>query len=205
MDFKKLKVRGIYNIVIKIRKKLIFLVLFIFAAVALYFVSSFVYKSAFRFFYPLKYECIISKASNDYNVEKELILAIIKCESGFDTNAHSKANAHGLMQITPETFDWLKMCFTHDENLSISKLDSPEINISYGTLFISILMKKYKNEDTALSAYNAGMTTVDRWLSGKEYSKDGFKLEYIPYKETRNYVKRVKEAKNIYKKLYFKN
>ena len=179
--------------------------LFIFASVAIYFTSALVYKSALKFFYPLKYEAIISKASNNYKVDKELILAIIKCESGFETNAHSKANAHGLMQLTPETFDWLKTCFTHDENLQLSKLDSPEINISYGTLFISILMKKYKNEDTALSAYNAGIATVDRWLSNKEYSKDGFNLKYIPYKETRNYVKRVKKAKDIYKKLYFKN
>lgn len=164
----------------------------------------FSYKSALKFFYPIKYEDIVLKASETYKVDKELIFAIIKCESGFDKNAHSRANACGLMQITPETFDWLKTCYTHDEKASNSQLKTPEVNILYGTLLISILLKKYENEETALSAYNAGISATDRWLSSKNHSPDGFNLENIPYKETRDYISRVKKAKNIYKKLYFK-
>ena len=106
------------------------------------------------------------------------------------------------MQITPETFEWLKKCYTH-ENLDISELENPEVNISYGTLFVSILMKKYKNEEVALSAYNAGMTTIDRWLTNEKTSDNGVTLKYVPYKETRNYVKKVQRAKKNYKKLYF--
>jgi len=109
------------------------------------------------------------------------------------------------MQITPETFKWLSECYTHEQNLSEHEIQNPKANISYGTLFISILLKKYKNEKTALCAYNAGMTVVDRWLSDGNLSPDGLNLKSIPYKETRKYVKRVNKAKKIYKNLYFKN
>lgn len=163
----------------------------------------FAYKSALKLIYPLKYESIVRKASETYGVDKELIFAIIKCESGFDEKAHSRASAKGLMQITPETFGWLKTCYSHDKKISVSSLEDPNVNISYGTLLLSILMKKYKNEDAVLSAYNAGIATVNRWLSDKEYSPNGLDLNSIPYEETKNYVKRVKKAKKIYKNLYF--
>ncbi len=164
---------------------------------------SWTYKSIMQVLYPLKYEELISNASSKCDVEKELIYAIIKCESGFDENAHSTANAHGLMQITPETFEWLKTCYTQDTKLSESDLKKPEVNIFYGTLLISILNKKYSCEQAVLSAYNAGITTVERWLSDTKTSSNGKDLKYIPYKETRDYVERVKKAKKIYKKLYF--
>lgn len=164
---------------------------------------SWTYKYIMQILYPLKYEEIISKVSSKYEVEKELIYAIIKCESGFDEKAHSRANAHGLMQITPETFEWLKTCYTHDTKVSTQDLKKPEVNIIYGTLLISILNKKYSCEQEVLSAYNAGMTTVERWLSDEKTSSNGKDLDHIPYKETRDYVERVKKAKKIYKKLYF--
>ena len=168
------------------------------------FIVSWGYKTAVKILYPLDHKEIVLENSDKYNVEKELIFAIIKCESGFDKNAHSHANALGLMQLTPETFNWLKDCYTHEEHKSYLELQSPEINISYGTLLISLLLKKYKNEDVALSAYNAGISATDRWLSNKQYSKDGQTLQYIPYKETRNYVQKVQRAKSIYKNIYFK-
>lgn len=171
--------------------------------VSCFYTVKWTYKSVINLTYPLKYEDIILRESSKYNLKKELIFAIIKCESGFDEKAYSHADARGLMQITPETFEWLKKCYTH-ENLDISELENPEVNISYGTLFVSILIKKYKNEEVALSAYNAGMTTIDRWLSDRKMSDNGLTLKYIPYKETRNYVKKVIRAKKNYKKLYFK-
>lgn len=172
--------------------------------ISCFFTIRWTHKSVVNLIYPLKYEDIIFRESSKYNLKKELIFAIIKCESGFDEKAHSHADARGLMQITPETFEWLKKCYTH-EDLDLSELENPEVNIPYGVLFVSILMKKYKNEEVALSAYNAGMTTVDRWLSNRETSDDGIALKHIPYKETRNYVKKVQKSKKNYKKLYFKS
>ena len=155
-----------------------------------------------EYLFPIKYESIVNEASATYNVEKETIYAIIKCESGFDSNAHSHADAQGLMQITPDTFKWLQL-HTREKDADIKRLKNPYVNIMYGTLFISLLREKYGNEEAALSAYNAGETVVKRWLDDKNVSKDGKTLESIPYKETRRYVKRVQWVKKIYKMLYF--
>ena len=153
-------------------------------------------------FYPIKYEKMVSEASETYGVEKELIYAIIKCESGFDEHACSHAGAVGLMQIMPETFKWLQ---TQDSGLATNEkeLKNPRTNIMCGTFLISMLRKKYRSDDTVLSSYNAGESVVKRWLNDKSTSADGVNLDNIPYKETRDYVKRVKTAKNFYKKLYF--
>ncbi len=187
--------------VIKICKKIkIFLVLFI--SILAVFLAFWGLRFLVESLFPLKYESIVSKASRTYNVEKETIYAIIKCESGFDSDAHSHADAQGLMQITPDTFKWLQMR-TNEKNVDMGQLKDPYINIMYGTLLISLLLEKYGDEEVALCAYNAGETVVKRWLDNKNISKDGKTLENIPYKETRRYVKRVKRAKKIYKMLYF--
>ncbi len=160
-------------------------------------------KILMKIFYPLKYSNIVESNCLEYGVEKELIYAIIKCESGFDKNARSHAGAIGLMQITEDTFKWLQT--TTHEDLGAEQLKDPSINVKYGVMFISILKKKYVHDELVLSAYNAGETTVKRWLKDRSVSPDGKMLDKIPYKETCDYVKKVKSAKKIYKKLYFNN
>lgn len=161
------------------------------------------YEKLMKSFYPVRYKSEVEKSSYDYGIEKELIYAIIKCESGFNKEAHSHANAIGLMQITPDTFKWLQL-YTQEKGLNVESLKNPKINIKYGTLFISLLRKKYKNDEAVLSAYNAGDSMVKRWMADKNISSDGENLNFIPYEETRNYVKRVISAKKNYKRLYFK-
>lgn len=153
--------------------------------------------------YPLKYENIVEKASQKYNIEKPLIYAIIKCESDFDKKAESSAGALGLMQVTPDTFNWLEK-YTHIHYKSKEDMFNPENNIECGTLFMSVLLKKYKNLDVSLSAYNAGIKTVDNWLKDRKLSPDGKTLENIPYSETKAYVEKVNFAYKIYKFIYFK-
>ena len=107
------------------------------------------------------------------------------------------------MQITPETFDWIK---NHVKKLPegyTPDLYDPKTNIFYGATFISVLRSKYGDDVKALSAYNAGMTAVDRWLSNQSGSKDYDEFGYINYPETKEYVKRVLRARKIYRKLYF--
>lgn len=161
------------------------------------------YERLMKSFYPIKYKTEVEEASNNYGIEKELIYAIIKCESGFDKEAHSHANAIGLMQITPDTFKWLQL-YTREKGLSVESLKNPRINIKYGTLFISLLRKQYRNDEAVLSAYNAGDSVVKRWMADRNISSDGKSLDIIPYKETRYYVRRVIFAKKFYKNLYFK-
>ena len=86
----------------------------------------------------------------------------------------------------------------NDEN----KLFDPDVNIKHGVCFLSILLKKYCDECTALCAYNAGIGKVDGWLKERKYSKDGKVLAEIPYEETRIYTKKIIKTEKIYKKLY---
>lgn len=160
-------------------------------------------KAVLKYIYPIKYENLVEKTSKEYGVEKELVYAIIKCESGFDENAKSHAGAYGLMQITPETFEWVAKYHAKNKDLSGADVHKPETNIKIGTLFISTLIKKYKNEVLALCAYNAGMNALERWLRENSEFKKSADAEHIPYPETKEYVKRVMRAKKMYKKLYF--
>ncbi len=151
--------------------------------------------------YPIKYSEYVDKASADYNVEKELVYAMIRTESHFDKDAVSSAGAIGLMQLTNETYDWL--CRLRDISYVDDGLLEPSINIDFGTYFISYLFKEFGDERLVIAAYNAGPDNVKSWLKNPDYSSDGVTLENIPYEETKNHVDRVLDAKEKYKKIYF--
>ena len=139
--------------------------------------------------------------AESYSVPKELILAVIKTESKFKSDAVSSKGAVGLMQIQPETFVWLcekNSDTSNDPNL----LYTPDVNIRYGTYYLDMLYSEFGSWETVLAAYNAGPANVRKWLKDPEYSENGV-LTNIPFKETREYVEKVLEAKNKYTELYF--
>lgn len=155
--------------------------------------------------YVLDYEEEVQSASEKYNVPQELIYGVIKTESSFNPKAVSSAGARGLMQITPDTFEWLNLYYADDEvdGKNPDLLFEEEINIEYGTLLLSILIDRYGDVDTAICAYNAGLGNVDGWLEDKRYSKDGKTLESTPFEETNNYLVRVKKNRDKYKEKFF--
>ncbi len=155
-----------------------------------------------RFMYPLKYSEYIGKYSAMYNLDKYLVMSIIKAESNFNEKATSNKDARGLMQITPSTGEWIAEQMNLVE-FSYDKLYDPEQNIFMGCWYLNNLRKEFdKNYTLILSAYNAGRGNVNRWLDNKEFSKDGENLDYIPFKETELYIKKIKINYNIYKTLY---
>lgn len=157
-------------------------------------------KAIYRAF-PLKYCESIKKYASEYGLDKYMVAGLIYAESGFDNTAHSGL-ARGLMQLTDKTADWIaeKLGAEYDYDMA----ENPEINIKMGCYYLSCLIDKYQNEETALAAYNAGMGNVSKWLEDTKYSKDGKTLFNIPYEETKKYVKRVKVFTYIYRKLYAK-
>lgn len=153
--------------------------------------------------YQIEYQDLIEKYSNEYKVSEALILAVIKTESNFDKDAESSAGAIGLMQLMPDTFEWLQVYYNNEVTMNSDSLYDTDINIKYGTLFLSYLLKKYNNcEETAVAAYNAGLGTVDDWLSDSRYSANGTSLDNIPYPETKGYVLKVELAKQNYIDIY---
>lgn len=153
------------------------------------------------YLYPQKYKQYIEKYAAEYYIEPELIYAIVKCESNFKAESVSHAGAIGLMQITPETFKWAAQR-AGDNTLTENSIYDAVTNIKYGCYIFSLFSKEFGNSETALACYNAGRGNVLKWLDNKEYSDDGIILKEIPFKETKEYVKKVINTAKIYKTLY---
>ncbi len=156
---------------------------------------------------PDEYTAFVEKYAQEYDISPLLIYAVIKTESNFDSSAVSNKGAIGLMQMMPDTFEWLTRDMLH-EHLNIGMLYDPETNIKYGTYYLSRLYGRFGDWDTAIAAYNGGEGNVSEWLKDKRYSDDGCKLiiDNIPteFKETENYVKKVNRAFKNYRKIYEK-
>ncbi|MCL1788958.1 MAG: lytic transglycosylase domain-containing protein [Oscillospiraceae bacterium] len=148
------------------------------------------------------YQEIVERYADEYNIDKYLIYAMIKTESGFKRDAVSDVGARGLMQIMPDTFDWLSGHRLLEDDLTFNDMFVPEHNIRYGVELISYHMRHYNNTDNSLAAYHAGDGAVDNWLKDKRYSEDGKTLHHIPSAATAHYVSKVNKAYKIYLKLY---
>ena len=157
-------------------------------------------RSVLKTLYPLEYTEFVEVYARENNLSEDFVYAVIKCESGFENDAVSSVGAKGLMQIMPDTFDWIKMKLKDDT--SYEDIFDPELNIEYGCYLYGYLMEKYESEELALAAYHAGTGNVDKWLKDSEYSDDGKTLNDIPFPSTKKYVTKVIETKKIYQKLY---
>lgn len=139
-------------------------------------------------------------AAASFDVSPAMILAVISTESDFKPDALSSVGAIGLMQLMPDTFAFLR-----DERL---KEDIPDdaiwqrdVNIRYGTYYLSYLFDRFGSWHTALAAYNAGEGRVADWLKDPLLS-DGITLFRIPFEETENYVTVTLEAYRHYLEKY---
>ena len=156
-----------------------------------------------KIIYKKDYEEYVQKYSQQYNVDENLVYALIKAESNFNANAQSSKGAIGLMQLMEATAQ--DVCKRMDLNISNNelkeKLLEPEININIGTKYLSILIQQYGNVEIAITAYNAGIGTVDNWIEKDIIKADGSNVEKIPYKETNNYVRKILRDYKIYTNL----
>lgn len=120
----------------------------------------------------------IHRAAQSYDVDPSLIKAVIHVESHFNPQAVSRVGAQGLMQLMPGTAD----------QYSVQDPFDPRENIRAGSKHLSYLLRKYNyNLDLALAAYNAGEARVSQYGG------------VPPYRETQNYVRRVKQAQEQYR------
>ena len=152
--------------------------------------------------YPVNYLEEIQKYSNEYGVDPKVVLAIMRVESNFKTDATSKVNAKGLMQVLPDTAKHVAKLLNIDANSM--DLNDAETNIKIGTYYIKYLMQNFSNMDTVYAAYNGGIGNVNTWLKDSKYSSDGVSLYNIPSSETKHYVNKVNKALKAYEILYGK-
>ena len=165
--------------------------------IVVFFACMSIWRKVEKKLYPLDYYDIVAKYSEEYDVPKAVVLAVIRTESGFDPNAESPAGARGLMQLMPSTYGWLADKLKEETG----DITDPETNIRYGTYLLSILYNRFEDETCVIAAYNAGIGRVGKWVENPDYFKDG-KLTVIPIEETNTYVKRVNRAVDAYKRIY---
>ena len=127
-----------------------------------------------------------------WSIDRALLLAITKQESGFRTNAKSGAGANGLMQIMPSTAK--KVAKENKVNISEIDMSKPEHNMFLGQQYIVDLLANpsiNNNIIKMLAAYNAGMGTVVEFEKNFETYDPLLYIESFPTYETRSYIKRV--------------
>ena len=128
----------------------------------------------------------IDKACKKYNMDPSFIMAVIKQESNFNSNAVSSAGATGIMQIMPFNFAGLGITDPYDV----------EQNIDGGTKMLSNLLDVYQDKKMALAAYNAGSGTLaNRNINGEE------DFDRLP-SETQDYIKKVSAYEEMYNNKY---
>ena len=169
----------------------------IFAIILIIFV---IISSIFVFSFKIAYKDIVVLEAQNNQLRPALVFSIIKAESKFNCGAKSSAGAVGLMQIKLDTANYI-LKLNGEEKINESDLLNPAINIKIGTLYLRYLQNKFENLDVVICAYNAGETVVRNWLENIVLSKDGKTLIYVPFKETKTYLKKVKFNLLIYSKI----
>jgi soluble lytic murein transglycosylase-like protein len=121
---------------------------------------------------------IIYKEAKKNNVRPELVAAVVQAESRFKPTARSGAGAVGLMQLVPRTGRWM----------GARDLTNPQQNVAAGAKYLKYLSERFDgNETKIIAAYNAGEGNVKRFGG------------VPPFKETRNYVKKVRNYEADFK------
>jgi peptidoglycan lytic transglycosylase len=147
---------------------------------------------------PLSDASVIRAQAADKQLDPALIAAVIYAESKFEPRT-SSAGALGLMQILPETANFIAGK-SGGIRFTTSDLATPAINLAYGSWYLRYLLDHYNGRELpAIAAYNAGLANVDRWLT-----QDGGSLTVgdIPFPETQAYVQRVLQAQREYRATY---
>ena len=133
-------------------------------------------------------------------------LSLARQESLFDELALSRSGAMGLMQIMPFTGKYIAKKLKV-EDFKVSQLLDPEVNYRFGSFYINELIKQFSLFPLAAASYNAGPTRIKRALKLFGKVEDAYDLViftdfYIPFEETRNYVKKVLTNYYYYSQLY---
>lgn len=162
-------------------------------------------EAAERAQHPLYYADTITAYADAQELDPALVAAVILCESSYDPKAESRLGARGLMQLMPDTAEWVAHKLGEDgADYSFDNLYDPQTNIRFGTWYLGYLSRRFNGDATKIvCAYHAGQGNVDSWLKNPQYSSDGVTLDVIPTQDTASYASRVLRARDIYRKYYF--
>ncbi len=158
-------------------------------------------KAVNEFTLPLTNADIIRQQAAEKHLEPALIAAVIYAETKFDPRP-SAAGAQGLMQILPQTAEFLARR-SGATTFRVSDLGTPEVNIAYGSYYLRFLLDHYGGSKMlAVAAYNGGEANVDSWVARARAHGRRMTISQIPFPETQAYVRKVLNAEGDYRHTY---
>lgn len=164
-----------------------------------------------RWMYPIEYQSMIQQASATYRVDPLLVASVIRVESKFRSEDVSHAGAIGLMQLMPNTAQWIAGNMRQEGQVlgpavrsgRPESLAEPSVNIQIGTWYLSYLKRQFNgNQVAAIAAYNGGPKRVQQWLQSGQWNGSLSTITNIPVGETRHFVDRVFYNYDLYKRIY---
>ena len=155
--------------------------------------------------YPLQYQDLIEKYAQRFNLRPAFVSAIIRNESSFRPTVESAVGARGLMQLMPDTAEWIAHKLKI-EGYAFDRMYDPESNIMFGCWYLNYLSSLFGGDPVAVTcAYHAGQGEIISWLSDSRYSVDGraLTMDRLPEGPTKQYAGRVTRDDGIYQVKYF--
>ena len=153
--------------------------------------------------YPRRFDSVVETYAAEYQMDPLLIYTFIRTESSFDPRAESDVGARGLMQMTEETFEWIKSKLAPGEELTFDDLHDPDCAVRFGAYYLRLCLDRYGGDvATAAAAYHSGWGTVDGLLAHEDYTGDGKTLPSFPYSRMNHYVEKILRCYQRYTELY---
>ena len=158
-------------------------------------------RALLRAAYPVVHGDALVEESRRHGLDPALIAGLIRQESSFNPKAISPAGARGLMQLLPSVGASIARSRRYPTWNPALLLD-PDVSLELGTAHLATSLKRGTPPVRALAAYNAGGSRLTRWLRRPGADDPELFAEWIPYTETRDYVRIVQRNAGIYRALY---
>jgi soluble lytic murein transglycosylase len=153
--------------------------------------------------FPVRYVELVEQYAADNHLPPNLVLALMRHESGFNPRTVSYAGAYGLMQILPSVASEVSGRLLRQGVPKKRELLDPEVNIRLGSRFLRELVRLFQgNLALALASYNAGHGAVKQWLERYGHLDSDEFVEVMPYKGAKAYAQKVLTTFAVYQYLY---
>ena len=156
--------------------------------------------------HPFGFRELIEREAYANNLHPAFVAAIVLNESSFNPSAESYRGARGLMQVMPDTAQWVFGRIGGAAEYSFDLMYNADLNVTYGCWYLAYLSNIF-NGDPALvaAAFHSGQTNVQNWVSNADDSADQqtLSLANLPEGNTKDYVEKVIKAFAAYRRLYY--
>lgn len=158
--------------------------------------------------HPYGYRELIEREAQANNLHPAFVAAIVLNESSFNPNAESRVGARGLMQMMPDTAQWVFEKMGDTGEYTFDWMYDPDRNVRYACWYLAYLSDRFHGDPVLVSAaFHAGQTTVQNWLNDSRYSLDSQSIDLDRMAEgpTKTYATRVLKAFATYRRLYYED